>query len=76
MALNALKENRLSAKGCSSLVLVKKCRAFLLVSASKAFLFCVVLFFCMKKRDECLCFIKVIGQFCFSHTPLLSGKNN
>ena len=45
MALNALKENRFSAKGCSSLVLVKKCRAFMLVRACKAFLFCVVLFF-------------------------------
>ena len=45
MALNALKENSFSAKGCSSLVLVKKCRAFMLVRASKAFLFCVVLFF-------------------------------
>ena len=45
MALNALKENRFSAKGCSSLVLEKKCRAFLLVRASKAFLFCFVLFF-------------------------------
>ena len=41
MALNALKENRFSVKGCSSLVLVKKCRVFLLVRASKAFLFSV-----------------------------------
>ena len=51
MAFNPLRENRFSAKGCSSLVLLKKGRAFLLVMAGKAFLFCFVLFYFLHEKE-------------------------